>query len=62
VPAKRSECLDNERFRQLFTEAKERITLMRFQTIGIELDRESAVFEVYAAYVLATPYNSFATS
>jgi hypothetical protein len=47
---------------QLFTEAKERITAMDFRVVEIEDDRESAVFEVYAAFVLATSYNSFATS
>lgn len=62
VPAKRSERLSNERFAELFTEAKARITQMEFRVVNIEEDRESAVFEVYAAFVLATPYNSFATS
>jgi hypothetical protein len=62
VPAKRSDRLDNERFAQLFTEAKERITAMDFRVVEIEDNRESAVFEVYAAFVLATSYNSFATS
>jgi hypothetical protein len=62
VPAKRSERLQNERFRELFQAAKERITQMEFRVIEIEVDREAAVFEVHAAFVLATPYNSFATS
>lgn len=62
VPPKRSERLGNERFKQLFVAAKRRITAMEFRVIEIEVDRESAVFEVYAAFVLATPYNSFATS
>ena len=35
---------------------------MEFRVVQIAEDRESAVFEVYAAFVLATPYNSFATS
>ncbi|MGO9751306.1 MAG: hypothetical protein ACLP22_07310 [Solirubrobacteraceae bacterium] len=46
----------------MFIEAKERITAMEFRIVEIEDDRESAVFEVYAAYMLQTPYNSFATS
>lgn len=58
VPARRSERLENKRFAQLFAEAKERITAMDFRVVNIEDDRESAVFEVYAAFVLATPYNS----
>lgn len=62
VPAKRAERLSNERFAELFVEAKKRITDMEFRVIEIEDDRASAVFEVYAAFVLATPYNSFATS
>ena len=62
LPARRSERLSNERFAQLFIEAKKRITQMEFRVVEVVEDRESAVFEVYAAFVLATPYNSFATS
>jgi hypothetical protein len=35
---------------------------MEFRVVDIEDDRESAVLEVYAAYMLRTPYNTFATS
>jgi hypothetical protein len=62
VAAKRADRLKNEVFAELFTDAKDRVTKMEFRTVEIEEDRESAVFEIYAAFVLATPYNSFATS
>ena len=62
VPAKRSERLNSDEFAALFTEAKEEITVMEFRAVEIEEDREAAVFEIYAAFVLNTPYNSFATS
>ena len=62
LPANRSDVLSNGHFAELFSTAKERITGMDFQVVPIEQDRESAVFEVYAAFVLATPFNSFATS
>ncbi len=35
---------------------------MEFRTVEIDDDREAAVFEIYAAFVLNTPYNSFAMS
>jgi hypothetical protein len=62
IVAPRGELLNDPRFRALFVAAKERITAMEFRLVEIEDDRESAVFEVYAAYVLQTQYNSFATS
>ena len=54
--------LEDPSFGPLFIAAKQRITAMEFRVVEIEDDRESAVFEVYAAYMLKTPYNSFATS
>lgn len=62
VPAKRADRLKNDEFAGLFTNAKKQITAMDFRTVEIEDDRESAVFEIYAAFVLNTQYNSFATS
>jgi len=62
VAARRSKLLDDQHFADLFVAAKKRITAMEFRTVDIEDDRECAVFEVYAAFVLGTPYNSFATS
>lgn len=62
IVAPRGELLHDPQFPALFVAAKERITAMEFRVVEIEDDRESAVFEVYAAYVLQTPYNSFATS
>jgi hypothetical protein len=62
VPAKRSDRLKNKKFAALFTAAKKQITAMEFRTVKIEDDREAAVFEIYAAFVLNTRFNSFATS
>jgi hypothetical protein len=62
IIAPRGELLADPRFGLLFIAAKERITAMEFRVVEIEDDRESAVFEVYTAYMLRTPYNSFATS
>jgi hypothetical protein len=62
VPAARKDRLEVPRFVELFSAAKERITAMEFRTVDIDDDRESYVFELYAAFVLDTPYNSFATS
>jgi hypothetical protein len=62
LPAERSDLMSNDHFADLFSTAKQRITGMDFQVVPIGEDRESAVFEVYAAFVLATPFNSFATS
>lgn len=62
ITAARGTLLEHPRFPALFVAAKERITKMEFRVVEIEDDRESAVFEVYAAYMLKTPYNSFATS
>ncbi len=62
IAVPRGELLADPRFPALFIAAKERITAMEFRVLEIEDDRESAVFEVYAAYMLKTPYNSFATS
>ena len=54
ITAPRRELLADPRFAALFIAAKERITAMEFRVVEIEDDRESAVFEVYAAYMLET--------
>ncbi len=46
LPAARNERVEQPRFAELFSEAKKRVTAMEFRTVEIEVDRESAVFEV----------------
>jgi hypothetical protein len=41
---------------------EERVTAMDFQVVTIADNFESYVFEPYAALMLDTPYNSWATS
>lgn len=38
------------------------VRAMEFRIVRIDDDRVAAVFEIYAATVLGTPWNSFATS
>ena len=47
---------------ELFREEQRRMAAMDFRTVEINDERVSYVFEVYAAWVLETPYNSFAPS
>jgi len=62
IPAQRNQLLQHMRFAELFGDAKRRIARMEFRVTAITDDHECTVFEVYCAFVLATPYNSFATS
>ncbi len=41
---------------------RERIKEMQVRVIEIEDEYEQAMFEIYAAYVLSTPYNTFKTT
>jgi hypothetical protein len=52
----------DSRFLQEFIRQKERVTAMEFRVVTIKDDFESYVFEPYAAMMLNTPYNSWATS
>jgi hypothetical protein len=52
----------DSRFLQEFIRQKERVTAMEFRGVAIADDFESYVFEPYAALMLGTPYNSWATS
>lgn len=52
----------DSRFLQEFSRQKERVTAMEFRVVAIADDFESYVFEPYAAMMLDTPYNSWATS
>jgi hypothetical protein len=47
---------------RLFRDAQERVAAMDFRAVEISDERLAYVFELYAAWVLETPYNSFATS
>lgn len=62
LPADRKGRAADPRLAALFVEAKERVTAMEFRVVEIPDDPEAYAFEVYAASVLETPYNSFATS
>lgn len=51
----------NPAFKDLFTQAKKRVSLMRIRTVQIENPVMQTLFEVYAALALKTPYNDFDT-
>ena len=46
-------------FNGLFTQAKERVSLMKIRMVQIENPVIQTLFEVYAALELKTPYNDF---
>lgn len=48
-------------FKDLFTQAKKRVSLMRIRTVQIENSVTQTLFEVYAALALKTPHNDFDT-
>jgi hypothetical protein len=62
MPKEREARQFDERFRKEFFTQKERVTAMEFRVVEIPDDFESYVFEPYAALILDTPYNSWATS
>lgn len=62
LPPVRAELQQDSRFREEFLRQKERVTAMDFQVITITDDFESYVFEPFAALMLGTKYNSWATS
>jgi hypothetical protein len=62
LPTTRAALERDSRFRQEFALQKERVTEMDFRVVTITDNFESYVFEPYAALVLGTPYNSWATS
>lgn len=62
LPTTRSALGRDSRFLQEFIRQKERVTAMEFRVVAIPDDFESYVFEPYAATMLDTPYNSWATS
>jgi hypothetical protein len=58
----RAELQLDSRFRREFVRQKERVAAMEFQVATIADNFESYIFEPYAALMLDTPYNSWATS
>jgi hypothetical protein len=62
LPTTRVALERDSRFRQEFALQKERVTEMDFRVVTITDNFESYVFEPYAALMLGTPYNSWATS
>lgn len=62
LPPGRSERERDPIFAALFVAAKQRVTDMEFRVVEIDDDPMAYAFELYAAFVLDTPYNSFATS
>lgn len=62
LPTTRAELQLDSRFHQEFRRQKQRVTAMEFRVVAIPDDFESYVFEPYAALMLDTPYNSWATS
>jgi hypothetical protein len=62
MPPTRAERQLDEMFKQEYLKQKERVTAMDFRVVEILDDFDSYVFEPYAALMLATPYNSWATS
>ncbi len=62
LPTTRAELQLDSRFRREFLRQKERVSAMDFRVATISDNFESYVFEPYAALMLDTPYNSWATS
>ena len=62
LPTVRAELQRDSRFRREFVRQKERVSEMDFRVVTITDNFESYVFEPYAALMLKTPYNSWATS
>jgi hypothetical protein len=62
LPRTRAERQVDKKFEVEFLRQKERVTQMDFRIVAILDDFESYVFEPYAAAMLETPYNSWATS
>jgi predicted GIY-YIG superfamily endonuclease len=52
---------NNDNFKTLYKEAKERVSNMSIRVVGIEDQILQTLFEVYAAVELKTKYNEFGT-
>lgn len=62
LPTIRAELQQDGRFQREFVRQKARVSAMDFRVVTITDNFESYVFEPYAALMLETPYNSWATS
>lgn len=62
LPATRKLRVKDAGLLELFREEQRRVEEMEFRVVRIDDERLAYVFELYAAWVLQTPYNSFATS
>jgi hypothetical protein len=62
LPTTRAELERDHRFREEFARQKERVSAMEFRVVTITDNFESYAFEPYAALMLGTPHNSWATS
>lgn len=62
LPTTRAELEHDRRFREEFVRQKERVSAMEFRAVTITDNFESYVFEPYAALMLGTAHNSWATS
>jgi hypothetical protein len=62
APLSREERQLDAKFLAEFGRQKERVSAMAFRVVEILDDLESYVFEPYAATILQTSYNSWATS
>jgi hypothetical protein len=62
LPTTRAELQLDSRFRREFVRQKKRVAAMEFRVATIVDNFESYIFEPYAALMLDTPYNSWATS
>jgi hypothetical protein len=62
LPTIRAELQQDGRFQREFVRQKVRVSAMDFRVVTIADNFESYVFEPYAALMLNTPYNSWATS
>ena len=57
----RKQLEQDERFKAIFSEQKERISKMRIRAIQITDPEMQAIFEIYASKRLKTKYNDFET-
>lgn len=62
LPPTRKARVKDQGLLKLFGQAQRRVAAMDFRAVEISDERLAYVFELYAAWVLETPYNSFATS
>ncbi len=62
ISQRRKQLENDPAFEPLFSEAKKRVSQMQIRVILVDDAALQAVFEVYVALALETPYNAFKTS